>query len=180
MKIRTDFVSNSSSCSFVIEDTKNVKTFVSKFKVFDGVEIPYGVDSDIDIMIYTKYKHWVVVRDMLVSIGVISKGVYNTDTNEYFKKRVVESPDEESWDEFRFNLGNLAIMCASSICYELSELITSIRFRSEDYGEGPIYLRQIYDFCAINDCNPNDEESEMSFGFSDDSDYFKLIRTKIV
>lgn len=179
MKIRTDFVSNSSSCSFVIEDTKNVKTFVSKFKIFDGVEVPYCVDNDIDIMVYTKYKHWVLVRDMLVSIGVISKRDYNNDTTDFFKKQVAKSPDEESWDEFRFNLSNLATICTSSICYELSELITSIRFRSKDYGEGPIYLRQIYDFCAMNNCNPNDEDSERSFGFSEDSDYFKLIMTKV-
>jgi hypothetical protein len=84
MKIRTDFVSNSSSCSFVIEDTKNVKTFVSKFKIFDGVEVPYCVDDGIDICIYVKNKHWVVVRDMLVSIGVISEGDYCNDTTEFF------------------------------------------------------------------------------------------------
>jgi hypothetical protein len=116
---------------------------------------------------------------MLVSIGVISEGDYCNDTTEFFKKQVTESPDEESWDEFRFKLGKLAEMCASSISYELSELISSIMFRSEDYGEGPIYLRQIYDFCDMNDCNPNDENSERSLGFSEDSDYFKLIRTKV-
>jgi hypothetical protein len=179
MKIRSDFVSNSSSCSFIIEDNKNVKTFISKFKIFDGIEIPYGVDNNIDICIYVKNKDWVVFRDMLVSIGVISESVYNNDTTELFKQRVAEYPDEESWDEFSFKLGNLAIICASSINYELSELITSIRFRSEDYGEGPIYLRQIYDFCNMNSCNPNDEDSERSFGSNDNEDYFKLINTVV-
>jgi hypothetical protein len=117
---------------------------------------------------------------MLVSIGVTSNDdYYNNELSEFSKKQIAECPDEESWDGFSFKLGKLAEMCASNICHELGELITSIRFRSEDYGEGPIYLRQIYDFCAMNDCNPNDEYSERSFGFSEESDYFKLIRTQV-
>lgn len=179
MKIRTDFVSNSSSCSFIIEANKNVKTFVSKFKIFDGIEIPYSIDDNIDICIYVKNKDWVVFRDMLVSIGVISESNYNNDVTEYFKKHVAEYPNEESWDCFNVKLSNLAIICASSISYELSELITHIRFRSDDYGEGPIYLRQIYDFCNMNNCNPNDEDSERSFGNNNNEDYFKLINTVV-
>lgn len=62
MKTRTDFVSNSSSCSFVIRDVKGALTAIKTLGT-DGF-VPYELD-DLSLRIYAKRS---VLRDLITAL----------------------------------------------------------------------------------------------------------------
>ena len=53
MKIRNDFVSNSSSCSFIIENLKSISSLFRKTFGKD-ISIPWTIDDKISVSIYGK------------------------------------------------------------------------------------------------------------------------------
>lgn len=175
MKTRIDFVSNSSSCSFIIED---IKTMLPKFKIFDGVNVPYEIENEVSISISTTYRHWFKLRDILVELGLCESGLYNKLPDDYFKKSLKDNPDELSWDYFSLTLPSFIDMCCSEKCEEICDIVSEIRFRSEDYGSGPMYLYQLFMFCKINGGKPDASESEHSF--ADTSEQFFTLLAKVV
>ena len=184
MKIRNDFVSNSSSCSFIIEDNKNVKQAFKCFKIFENATIPYDVDDEICIIIRATYKNWVKLRDLLHEIDAMNIHEYeyykNKELSEDFIKSLKETPDEKSWDEFNIKtVSNLVKVCCSEKSEEIAKLVCEIYFSSDDYGIAPMFLKELYDFCSRNNCKPTDEDSEMPFGSCDNEDYFKLLNTVV-
>ena len=171
MKIRSDFVSNSSSCSFVID------TDISKFgkivSVFSKIDIPYSFEQDISISLEAKNKNVIALRQLLCDLECCNND-YCTDI-EKLKEKANKYPDELSWDTFSMSFEKLSMLPEQAFDY-----IDRIYFSSEDYGSAPMQLKMLYDFCAINDCHPNDEDSEHSFVYGDyTNSFYKLMHQKI-
>lgn len=175
MKTRIDFVSNSSSCSFIIED---IKTMLPKFKIFDGVNVPYEIENEVSISISTTYRHWLKLKGILVELGLCESYLYNNLPDDYFQKNLKEHPDEQSWDSFQLTLPKFIDMCCSEKCEEICDIVSEVYFRSENYGSGPMYLYQLFMFCKINGGKPDDTDSDYSF--CDMNENFFTLLAKVV
>ena len=72
MKTRTDFVSNSSTCSFIVYDAKTaVKVFKDEIcSDYDNSNMPYGID-DVKFTLNGKKKTLEKIRDF-VDYGMVS------------------------------------------------------------------------------------------------------------
>lgn len=82
MKTRTDFVSNSSTCSFIVYDAKTaVKFFRDEIcSDYDNSNVPYGID-DVKFTLNGKKKTLEKIRDF-VDYGIVSS-YPNDDGNTY-------------------------------------------------------------------------------------------------
>ena len=172
MKIRSDFVSNSSSCSFVIDT--DISKFGKLVSVFSKIDIPYNFEEDISISLKAKNKNVIALRQLLRDLEYCNNDVYYTDIEE-LKEQANKYPDELSWDDFSVSFEQLSMLPEHVFNY-----IDRIYFSSNDYGSGPTQLKMLYDFCALNDCHPNDEDSERSFVYGDyTNSFYKLMHQKI-
>lgn len=168
MKIRNDFVSNSSSCSFII-DTKLSK-FSNVISIFENVDIPYSFENTVTVSIYVKYKNYIALKNLLIELEYCNDDRYCSD---YTHKQIKENPDEVSWNSFEITFAQLCLLPKSAF-----ELIDSICFSADNYGDGLMHLKSLFDFCKINDCEPNDENTE--FDFTDEChEFYKLMLKKV-
>lgn len=153
MKTRNDFVSNSSSCSFVIND---ISALVEVLRtVFHDVDIPYDFDNDITCYVYTHKNEWA-----------------NT-----FEKITGQKPDytpsyaenDICWmDAIHTDFINVA---KSPENLENAEQIV---FQCEDYGSGPIYLKMLYEFFERMRLNPDAADSENEF-LTPEENFFRIL-----
>lgn len=154
MKIRSDFISNSSSCSFIIEAQylETARRLIND-KLYD-LSVPSDIDGDITIFVFAKNKNiiklWKLLKD----------AEYTTDSDEpYYDSN---EPECLSWDSMRFTVAEFIELVHQSN-KEIFDLIEEVKFDAEDYGTGPINLKDFYDFFERNQCCPNAENSEHEF-----------------
>ena len=169
MKIRSDFVSNSSSCSFVIDT--NMERFTKVISVFSDIDIPYEFDNGIRVYVRSKNKNYNKLRQILIDMEYINGGNYTPISDD----SVNQEPDDICWDSFHMGFQQLC-----NLPKEVYQYIDSVGFTSNDYGSGPLYLKMLYDFCDINDCEPNDEDTDRSFNYYDGTNsFYRLLSKKI-
>lgn len=151
MKIRSDFVSNSSSCSFVINKLylELAKNLIDS-KLYN-LSIPYDIDNDINIFIYAKNKNVVKLYKLLCKDDIKNIMLYKD-----------EDPNDLSWNPIEFSVGEF-IELVHNDRKNVFDLIEQIEFVSNDYDSGPMNLRDFYEFFDRNQCHPNAENSEREF-----------------
>ena len=170
MKIRSSFVSNSSSCSFIIDAKHARKACEAVYSKLYGLEVPYDINSDVTIRLYAKNKNVDKLFAKLHESGFVSLG-----------EKPYHYTDEDP-EEFSFNSIEIEVQSFIEFAKKLSEdeelasVIERITFESDDYGSGPINLRDFYNFFAMNKCNPNAEDSEHEFICEDKSDFRSVLK----
>ena len=170
MKIRTDFVSNSSSCSFIIDAKHARKACEAVYSKLYGLEVPYDINSDVAIRLYAKNKNVDKLFAKLHESGFVS---FSEKPYHYAD----EDPEEFSFDSIEIEVQSFIELAKKLIDdEELVSLIERIVFDSEDYGSGPMNLRDVYDFFDRNKCNPNAEDSEHEFMCEDESDFRSVLK----
>ena len=170
MKVRSDFVSNSSSCSFII-DAKHVrKACEAVYSKLYGLEVPYDISTDITVSLYAKNKNVDKLFAKLHESGFVS---FSEKPYHYED----EDPEKLSFDSIELEVQSFIELGKKiSDDEELANSIERIIFESTDYGSGPMNLRDFYDFFATNKCNPNAEDSEHEFMCEDESDFRSVLK----
>lgn len=172
MKIRTDFVSNSSSCSFIIKEV-GCEKFISISKIFNDIQIPYEFDNTIEISVYTKLKDMLSFAEKLheLEIGCNDPYYYKMDLSEYSEEEL----NSINWhSSFKLTFGQII-----DLPDDLKSYIEAIYFSCDNYGSGPVYLTMLYDFCDINGVEPDATESEHAFKLNETNKFFELLGKKI-
>lgn len=156
MKTRTDFVSNSSSCSFVIND---VKKTIECLKSLNGDGyVPSALD-ELDVRIFAKRS---VLKELL---DVLDKDPSYYD--DFTKNLDVE-------DSYDFNLSQL-----ENIPDNILQQINSIYITCDDYEHIKVmYLSVLYLFLKNEgvDVDCSDSEQELMFQDGDTSLLGKMLR----
>lgn len=170
MKLRSDFVSNSSSCSFIIDAKNARKACEVAYSKLYGLEVPYDINNDIAVRLYAKNKN----VDKLFADLHESGFVISSDKPYHYAD---EDPEAFSFDSIDLEVQSFIELAKKlSDDKELVSLIERIMFESDDYGSGPMNLRDFYDFFAINKCKPNAENSEHEFMCEDESDFRSVLK----
>ena len=170
MKVRTDFVSNSSSCSFIIDAKNARKACEVAYSKLYGLEVPYDINNDIAVRLYAKNKN----VDKLFADLHESGFVISSDKPYHYAD---EDPEAFSFDSIDLEVQSFIELAKKlSDDKELVSLIERIMFESDDYGSGPMNLRDFYDFFTINKCKPNAENSEHEFMCEDESDFRSVLK----
>ena len=170
MKVRNDFVSNSSSCSFIIDAKNARKACEVVYSKLYGLEVPYDINTDITVRLYAKNKN----VDKLFADLHESGFVGSSDKPYHYAD---EDPEAFSFDSIDLEVQSFIELAKKlSDDKELVSLIEQIMFESDDYGSGPMNLRDFYDFFAINKCKPNAENSEHEFMCEDELDFRSVLK----
>lgn len=169
MKVRSDFVSNSSSCSFVIDAKHARKAYIAASKL-EGLAVPYDIEEDITIWLYAKNKHVDMMFKSLQEHGIILEyqPPYHFDN---------EDPEDCCFDSSAITVEQFIVFAEKALSdIKLAELVDHITIESDDYGSGPMNLRDFYDFFKRNNCNPNAEDSEHEFTTDDSTDFRSALK----
>lgn len=148
MKFRTDFVSNSSSCSFVVSDV------ISLMKLLAPIgEMPYAVEDKLHIQICCKDKDYDQLYEIIY--GEKSPSYYNYD-------RTPRDPDELAIFDIRDY--NTFISRWSEVPDSIKSGVKNFYISCDDYEIIAVsVINSIYELCDVAGLNPDDSYSEIQF-----------------
>ena len=153
MKIRTDFVSNSSSCSFVIEDPKDAISLFNRC-FGDSNDIPYCFADALECSLHGKKESLEKIKDF-VGYGQMSD-LYD-GSHEY-----------ELYD-----ISLQSILC---IPMNLLEDVSSIHISTDSYHEGNVMFLKLLKAFFDNAGIKTNDDGDFSCGLNDDDFMVKLIK----
>lgn len=159
MKTREDFVSNSSSCSFVLSEGSAADGLKAFRACFGRDWIPYEVSEKIEVRCYVKNKWFREVETGLKGESSYEDSYRPWGTGAMQKK----DPEEISWDSIGLSLDSLA-GAAKDENAEILNKIDRVEFECEDSTEvGKFYLSLLYLFFERAGCAPDASDSEHGF-----------------
>ena len=171
MKTRSDFVSNSSSCSFIVESAANdgvVKAFGAFASVLAGVDIPYNLSDSVRISARAKNKWFKELSEAITEEPSDFKMEYRDWSSH---KMVPKDPEDVGWDSIQLDLERITEIGKDPAYKDYLARLDSVSFTTEDSNtSGLMYLRMLYLFLERMGCCPSAAESEHSF--LDDNDDF--------
>lgn len=174
MKIRSDFVSNSSSSSFVLWNSNgDAKLLLQKFaEMFADAYMPWELNDLLSMYVNTTHRWFADVANALLSKDDAKKAIadHKKYLDDYCGGADNVKLDDLSYDDIHFQFSDLSERCNALL--NVADKIHSLHFEArDDYGSNDIRaLRKMYSFCKDIDCCPDASVSERDFLSNDDED----------
>ena len=171
MKTRSDFVSNSSSCSFVIDRVSggNVSGIAFLAKTIDETDIPYDIENEISITIDVKRKWRKNLLDFLDM---------EDDTEKYERNTWLYGDSKPKPTDITYIHVSISDLIRIGKEPTILDMVESVQFQCEDSSNiGELYLGLMYGFFERYGCHPDATESEQSFLGGFFSDFMRKLAT---
>lgn len=162
MKLRFDFVSNSSSSSFILRGEYAAKGIRLLKRIVESCEVPWEVENEIVLHVYALNKNMPALSRLL------DDGNYGRCGSSYGYESD-NSPDERSWDSIEVPLSEFGL---SKLTDEALEKIDDIEFYLGDGHALTLVLKLLYIFFQKNGCCPDASDSEQDFMSPDSREDF--------
>lgn len=159
MKLRFDFISNSSSSSFILQGDDVAKGIRLLKRVAEACEIPWEIENEISMHVHALNRNMRELSKILGEEYVESGYIYSS----YRRSGERENPpDEISWHSIEISLSESGL---ERLTDETFDKIDNIEFYVGDGGNNNILLtlKMLYLFFQKNGCCPNALGSEQDF-----------------
>lgn len=156
MKVRLDFVSNSSSSSFILKGEYAAKGIRLLKRIAESCEIPWEVENEIILYIHALNKNMSALSRLLDDNNY---GNYNKCSLRYNCENS-NSPNERSWHSIEVPLSESGL---SKLTDEALEKIDDIEFYLSDGHTLTLVLKLLYIFFQKNGCYPDALDTEQNF-----------------
>ena len=150
MKIRLDFISNSSSSSFILRGEYAAKGIRLLKRIVESCEIPWEVENEIVLHVHALNKNMPALSKLLDDDNYGSSCGYESG----------DSPDEQSWRSIEVSLSKSSL---SKLTDEVIEKIDDIEFYLGDGNTLTLVLKLLYIFFQKNGCCPDALNTEQDF-----------------
>lgn len=156
MKTRNDFVSNSSSSSFILRGEYAAKGIRLLKRIVKSCEIPWEVENEIVLHVHALNKNMPALSKLLDDDNYGNYGGYGSSCD--YKN--IDSPDERSWHSIEVSLSESGL---SKLTDEALEKIDDIEFYLGDGHTLTLVLKLLYIFFQKNGCYPDALDTEQDF-----------------
>lgn len=155
MKLRFDFVSNSSSSSFILRGEYAAKGIRLLKRIVESCEVPWEVENEIVLRVHALNKDMPALSRLLGD----DCGNYGGCGSSYDYENS-DSPDERSWRSIEVSLSESGL---SKLTDEALEKIDDVEFYLGDGTTLTLVLKLLYIFFQKNGCCPDALGTEQNF-----------------